>query len=490
MADDDPPELELDDDVPSIEDKSNAPDPAAGGTPLPTTAPVGSGRPSFGTLLLGVSGLAVAVLLCAGLGGYLFYERVWNTPERALKALAAAASDGDLVEARRYVAPSAWPISEAAVPEGLARAVSHYYGAEEVVWTEESEASAASTWTEPTAIPELTASLGVWMEKHDGRWKLARYDGGWDATVSQAAELVGEMRAAAEARDAERFLERVTPSEKTCQGKECKSVAEAIASGTGTPMLDTVRMENVEPGTLHVSTEGDDLVVHWLRWTRFLGQRGMFELRFRKVDGRWMVVSADNSNFRGMDDAMETWTENHGEMLWRVQLSTYVEVGSRDSYCAEWFYGICLTKILPTHVQNVGTQTIREIKVSKVRSLKYMGTASQTLWGTYRNIAPGRGTSTPSSYSPPVRTRVGTDLSETWEFYRVNWVVFEDGTRLDYNAQDYRNTEGGTLSFEDVRAARVKGGLSTKEYDSLERTLEASGYPPPAAASEAAAPIP
>jgi hypothetical protein len=473
MTDDEPPDLELDDDVPDAE-------PARGSAPA--TAPPSKRRPPFGTLLAVAAVLAFAVL-CGGVGGYFVYDRFWNTPERALKALVDAASNGDLPGARRYVSPDAWAISEPAVPEGLARALTHFYLAEEIAWTEESDETAAATWTEPTSIPEITSSLGVWMQKHDGHWMLARYEAGWGKNVSEATELIAQMRMAADARDAERFLERVAPGEQTCEGKACRPVADAISSGKDTPMLDTVRMQDVEPGSLRVLEEEEDIVMRWLRKTRFLGQLGMFEMRFREVDGRWMVVATDSSNFRKLDDEMETWTENHGEMLWRGEMSSYVRVKSLDTYCAEWFFGVCLTAVLPTHVQNVGTRTISSIKVSKVRALKYMGNASQTLWGIFRNIAPGKGTSNPSSVSPPVRTRSRFNENETWEFYRVNWVVFADGTRMDYSAQDYRETEGGTLAFEDVRTARLKGGLSSKVYDDLVRAMEASGYPPPDAAA-------
>jgi hypothetical protein len=421
--------------------------------------------------------------LCGGVAGNSAYNRLWNTPERALGQLVNAAESGDLPRMRGYVAPSAWPISEPAVPAGLDRVLHHFEGVEHITWTDKSNEAVASTWSEPTSVPEVTAGYGIWMERRDGHWKVSRFAGGWGEDVREATSLLADMRRAAVARDASGFLVRVLPTDETCEGKACKAIADAIATGADTTLLDVILMQGVVPGSLRVMEQGDDVVFRWLRETRYLEQHGMYELRFRRVDGVMVVVGVDNSNFRELDEEMETWTENHGEMLWRAQVSNYLEVKSLDAFCDEWFYGVCVTKVLPTHVQNIGNRTIREVKVSKVRALRYMGNASQTLWGVYRNIAPGKGTSNPSSASPPVTTRGGLDLGETWEFYRVNWVVFDDGARLDYDPTDYRDAKGVELAFEDVRSARVKGGMQVKRYENLRHELEAGGFAPNRAAT-------
>ncbi|MSQ04334.1 MAG: hypothetical protein EXR71_21050 [Myxococcales bacterium] len=165
-------------------------------------------------------------------------------------------------------------------------------------------------------------------------------------------------------------------------------------------------------------------------------------------------------------------------MLWRAQVAAYADVKSLDSYCAEWYYSLCLNQILPTQVKNIGTQKITSIKVSKVRAQRYMGNASQTLWGIWRDLPPGAESSVPSTTSPPVKSSNGNrDLSETWEFYRVEWLELGDGTRLSYGAEDYREAARGTLTFTDVRAARERGGMSTKAVETLFEQRAAAGYP-------------
>ena len=83
----------------------------------------------------------------------------------------------------------------------------------------------------------------------------------------------------------------------------------------------------------------------------------------------------------------------------------------------------------------------------------------------------------PASVSPPVSRRGSDDLTETWEFYRVEWIELDDGGRLSYSAKDYREAASGTLVFSDVRAARERGGMAMDAYRSLARERADAGYP-------------
>ncbi|MSQ00932.1 MAG: hypothetical protein EXR71_03440 [Myxococcales bacterium] len=380
-------------------------------------------------------------------------------------------------EARRYVDPALWPEAAVFPDPTLLRALSHFDGLVHIPWTTHTDEAAASQWSEPAAVPELAAEAGVWLERRDGRWLLVRYAAGWGSEVTGPAELLRDMREAARDRDGTAFLASVKAGERTCKDRECRSIAEAVSKGEAPAMVDVIDMPEVKPGSLQVTEDDGEVVVRWLRETRFLGQEGVTELRFAKEDGRWVVTTADGSNFADIDEEMDTWTENHGEMLWRAEVAAYVEVRSLTPFCEEWYWGTCLTKVLPTEVRNVGTQSVKSVKVSKVRARRYMGQTSQTLWGIGRNLQPGKASSNPSSASPPVRRLRTGDVSETWEFYRVEWIEFEDGERLSYSARDYREAASGTLVFSDVRAARERGGLSTDGYRGLVRERTEAGYP-------------
>ena len=465
------------------DEASAAPTPSTGATPAapPTSwSPVvGAPRRVPRVVLWSASAAVIALflLLCAGVVGHSAYQHYWNTPDRALRALVEAAGQADMPEARRYVDPALWPPVEVHPDPGLLRALSHFDGLDRIPWTAKTDDAAASQWSELAAVPELAAEAGVWLEKRDGRWLLARYAAGWGGEVEGPAKLLRDMREAARDRDGTAFLSRVKAGERTCKDRECRSIAEAVTKGDTAAMVDVINMPEVKPGSLTVTEDDGEVVVRWLRETRFLAQEGVTELRFAKEDGQWVVTTADGSNFTDLDEEMETWTENHGEMLWRAQVAAYVEVRSLTPFCAEWYWGRCVSKILPTEVRNVGTQTVKSIKVSKVRARRYMGQSSQTLWGIWRNLQPGKASSMPASVSPPVSRRGSDDLTETWEFYRVEWIELDDGGRLSYSAKDYREAASGTLVFSDVRAARERGGMAMDAYRSLARERADAGYP-------------
>lgn len=445
----------------------------------PPRAPPPARLPRMMLWSAAVAAIALFLLLCTGVVGYSAYQRYWNTPDRALRALVKAAGQADMPEARLYVASELWPAAQVLPDAALLRALAHFEGAQEIPWSSTTGDSAAALWFEDAAVPELSAAAGVWMEKTGGRWTVVRYSAGWGRAAEEAAELLRDMREAAKARDGTAFLARVKAGERTCKDRECRGIAEAVTKGEPVAMVDVVNMPDVQPGSLRVTEEDGEVVVRWLRETRFLGQEGVVELRFAKNDGRWEVTTADGSNFTELDEEMETWTENHGEMLWRAEVAAYVEVKSLTPFCEEWYFSVCLTRVLPTEVRNVGTQTVKSIKVSKVRARRYMGQTSQTLWGVWRDLQPGKASSNPASVSPPVssRRRGSVDLTETWEFYRVEWIELEDGGRLSYSVRDYREAASGTLVFSDVRAARARGGMSTDAYGTLVRERTEAGYP-------------
>jgi hypothetical protein len=431
-------------------------------------------------VLLLIAVLVFVLLACSCMCGasYLAYDRLWNTPERALKALADAVAHADIPEARRYVSDELWPADQLMPDPSMVRALEHFEGVQNIVWTDLTPSTASSTWTEIASVPELAVDANVQMKNIDGHWKLAGFAAGWGEDVSGVSDLLKTMRDEADARDGVGFLNQVVPGDRTCRDRACRSIAESVTAGTATGMVDDIKMTEVEPGTLRVTRDGDGVTVRWLRKTRYLDQEGLTELHFKEVDGKWVVVTADGSNFRKLDEAMETWTENHGEMLWRAQVADYVQVRSLPAFCGEYYYGVCLTEILPSEISNIGQQDIKQVKVSKVRALRYMGNASQTLWGIWRNLKPGQKSSDPSSASAPVHT--GTTSGTTWEFYRVEWIEFADGTRLSYAARDYREAAGGTLTFSEVRTAREHGDMSVEAYDKLIQERVAAGYPPEA----------
>lgn len=464
-----------------------APAPAEAAPAEATPAPPAQPKPPaarprrrlFGAVVLsgGAAMAAVFLLLCTGVFGYFGYQRFWNTPDRALRGLVEATRLSDMPEARRYVDPALWPGTNPLPDPALLRAAAHFTGMDDIPWTTRTQEAAASEWSEPVAVPELGKEGGVWLEKRDGRWLVVRYAAGWGADMSGPARLLREMREAADERDGAGFLERVRAGRRTCEGRDCRALAEKIGKGGSAEMLEVVTMPEITPGSLRVTEEGGEVVVRWLRKTRFLGQEGLHELRFAKEDGRWMVTAADGSNFTELDEEMDTWTENHGEMLWRARVAVYVEVKSLEPFCEEWYYGTCMTQVLPTEVKNIGTQKVTSIKVSKVRARRYMGQSSQTLWGIWKNLSPGDASSLPNTVSPPVKRLRASEVFQTWEFYRVEWIELESGERLEYSTRDYREAANGTLVFSEVRASREVGGLSTEVFQKLAEERAAAGYP-------------
>jgi hypothetical protein len=175
---------------------------AADPTPPIPSAPAGARRPSRAWAVVATAALmSMFVLVCMGAGTYWAYQRLWNTPERALIALVDAAATADMPEARRRVSSDLWPRGQVMPDPAMLRALAHFEEHESIAWTTRADDKASSVWTQATAVPELSSEAGVWLDKVDGRWLLVRYAAGWGADVEEAAELLREMRNAADARD-------------------------------------------------------------------------------------------------------------------------------------------------------------------------------------------------------------------------------------------------------------------------------------------------
>ena len=252
-------------------------------------------------------------------------------------------------------------------------------------------------------------------------------------------------------------------------------MVKAIEAGEPHLFVETIDMKDQVDGSLRVDQTDDVVKLTWLRRTRFLDRAGVIALTVDEVDGRWKVVSVDARHFDRMNDEMDVWTENHGEMLWRIQLKSLVEVGSRKSFCGEYdWYGRCITTVHPTYVHNVGERPIRRIRVSKNRYGRRFSDSTQTLWGVYANIAPEQTVDDPVDWSPPILTK--PNAKHTFNFYRVDWVVFEDGERMEYASRDYREELLEGLTFDLVLETRRSAGSDLEDFETLQAEVEDHGY--------------
>jgi hypothetical protein len=426
-----------------------------------------------GFFAVGVGALSVGGLVVWGVLNYL------DTPERALAKLTEALDEADLDEARRHVSPSAWPVEHGAAPEMLHELLQRSaLSGDEIDWTTIDDDEATVRWSRPTAIPEIKHEEFVELSHASGDWKVSRFQSGWDDSASQIFTMLNKMRAAADRRDAEQFLQHAEPGENTCTAQTCPIIIKAIEDDTPHLFIETIDMTGMLDGSFRVVDAGDTVTFRWLRKTNYLDQVGVVQLQAEKNNGQWKVKTIDARHFAEIDDEMDVWTENHSEMLWRTELIELVEVGSRKSFCDEYnWYGQCVTTVHPTFVHNIGERKIKKIKVSKNRFGRRFGDSTQTLWGVYVNIQPGKTVDNPSQWSPPVYRKPNS--KQSFNFFRVDWVEFEDGERMSYTAKDYREEVGVGLTFDLVLETRTAAGSSFEDFEALQGQIhEDYGYSP------------
>jgi hypothetical protein len=346
---------------------------------------------------------------------------------------------------------------------------------ETATWSERSNQLAVSTWQDAADVPEFVRNGEVRLEKVYGLWTLTRYEGTLNDVEMSVARLLSKLRAAVVAKNADAFFGLMMEGKGTCDGRTCETLRKAISTGKPHPLLELLLLEGAEQASITIKQDGEETLLRWVRPTRHLARYGFLELRFQGSGGDMRLAAGNAKHFDRLSEEMEVWTENHSDIAWNVKMKDHVEVKSLTPFCGRSFFGRCILKIVPTEVKNVGSRTIRSIKVSKVNARKFLGVSSQTLWQIHGSVAPGTVAGRPTSVSPPVKWD-GKDLSDTWEFYRINWIEFSGGERLEYKAVDYRDAKHGTLVFDDVLATRVAAGVTHATYDKLQEELVEAGF--------------
>jgi hypothetical protein len=421
--------------------------------------------------------VGLGVLVAGALWGW---HRFVDTPDRAVHRLQAALRDGQLEDAHGLVAPELWSVTDPAPPASVATVINDATLAPpELAWTMENDDAVVLEWTSPTAVPEIVHERSVSVARVEGDWRVTSAAPGYATSVDEVAQVLADMRAAADARNGARFLSYALPGEGTCTLRTCPRVKQVIDAGQTHLFVDTIRMEGFVPASLRVEASDAHVTLRWLRRTRFLGQAGLVSLRFDRTGGAWRVSLGDAGHFAALDDELDTWTENHNEMLWRQEMARFVEVRELPGYCdATGFWGICVRMVYPTLVRNLDTKPIRSIKVSKNRAGRYFGNAETTLWGIFLNVAPGEARDGANEISPPIHSSRRWDGLESrpFPFQRVDWIEMEGEPRRVYVPKDYRKASDGSVTFDIVRDTRVAVGVATDRVDELRSDVVTAGY--------------
>ncbi|MFM2162697.1 MAG: hypothetical protein RLZZ383_2209 [Pseudomonadota bacterium] len=418
--------------------------------------------------------------------GMLFTGTVWgwhrfvDTPDRAVHRLQVALRDGQLEDARELVAPDLWPATDPAPPAGVATVANDpTLAPADLPWTMQSDDAVFLEWKSPTAVPEIVHERSVSVARAEGAWRVTSAAPGYASSVDEVAQVLADMRAAADSRDGARFLSYAQPGDGTCTTKTCPRVKQVIDAGQTHLFAETVRMEGLVPASLRVEASDEQVTLRWLRRTRFLGQAGLVSLRFDRAGGAWRITLVDASNFAALDDELETWTENHNEMLWRKDMAALIRVGYATYGSYEELHCLEDEVFGAVVVENVGTRGIRRVEVSLNTRAKYFATARTVARTAFTAVAAGAYGDPDNQVSIPFGFIPGSGLCG---FSRIDSIEFEDGERRVFASRDYRDIKGGTLTFDVVRAARADGDARkrimepTKRVDDLLAEVHAAGY--------------